>query len=79
MFKQTDKGEWFYINKNNEWILRKGPKSGVSISSLYKISNELGMEDNFFDLLDDIFDNANWIDKKNIWTIKKEIRVGKRY
>ena len=68
------KGELFYINKENKWIIRKGYFKDLSIDLVFTTALNLDREEQFWEQLQDLYDEANWIDKMNIFCICKELK-----
>lgn len=69
----TNKGELFYIDKKGNYILRKSIYKGQSIEDLYRQYCQLGEDYIFWEQLQEIYDQCNWVDKMNILHIYKKL------
>ena len=71
----TNKGKLFLIDYNGNHQLRTGPLKGITIELLYDKAKLEDREDIFFDQLQDLYDNANWCDRYNIYEIYKKLKM----
>jgi hypothetical protein len=71
------KGELFLIRSDNKWIFRKGFFKGVTIEILLEQARNSDREDEFWEQMQLLYDDANWIDKMNIFNIYKELKTNK--
>ena len=69
----TYKGELFYIDKEDNFILRKTMYKGQPIEDVYRQYCELGRDDDFWNELQEIYDQSNLVDKMNIQYICKKL------
>lgn len=71
----TDKGKLFLIDFNGNHQLRTGPMKGITIELLYEKAKLEDKEDLFYEQLQDLYDEANWIDKYSIYEIYKKLKM----
>lgn len=66
---------WFYINRTNTYVFRKGFFKGKTYKEVYDMYNENDNKNAFFEYLQWIYDEeANWKDKKVIYEIYNLIK-----
>lgn len=74
MSSSTYKGELFHIDKEGNYILRKTMYKGQSIEDVYRQYCEMDRDDDFWDELQNIYDECNLVDKINIYHIYKKLK-----
>jgi len=70
----TYKGELFLIDKEGNYILRKTMYKGQPIEDVYRQYCELERDDDFWNELQEIYDQSNLVDKMNIYHIYNKLK-----
>lgn len=71
----NDKGKLFLIDRNGNYQLRIGPMRGTTIELLFEKAKFEDREDIFFEQLQELYDDANWVDRYNIYEIYKKLKM----
>lgn len=69
LMRQGETGKLFILKPNNKYYFRSGPFYGRCVNAMYEMC-----KDSFIDYLEELFEEANIIDKKVILEIIRELK-----